>query len=298
MQDQARREEELRRRQGDERRKPETQQKEATASQGEQFNDGEGELAGKLQERFDKLKQFMIDDLKKDRIPNAGLELGRPKQKFLDGAEPDYTNIFAGPTVDTILEIGKTRESNAVATGQKLTQIAAELELNGVPTEYLSQCMWDTAFYCASVGSSPYMDPDGVYSWDSGALMRDQIVAIIKKYTTLRKFCRAFAPVVWNWQLLHETPPTDWAKKGFSESTKYAAFDFFDYVKCLASIQPKSGLIREPTKEEYIAHKTHFKIATDRGAKNDRFASTSAEVTGGMFGCNVKTKFRDIPPCD
>ncbi|AIZ76623.1 coat protein [Elderberry carlavirus B] len=250
-----------------------------------------------IDKRLDALKAFMLKDMKSKQYTNVGIEIGRPKLQPMDILKPDTSNIFTRPSVDLLLEKGWRAESIAVATGEQLTQIAAKLQALGVPPEEVAIVMWDIVMYCASTSSSQSMDPTGVVEFNGGAITRDSVVATIREYSTLRKVCRAYAPVVWQYMCVTGQPPANWQAMGFSNNTKYAAFDFFDYVKNPACIKPLEGLIRLPTKEEEIAHATHKQIALDRNARNNRFANTSTEITGGKFGCDFKRKWRESS-CD
>lgn len=250
-----------------------------------------------LDKRLEKLKEFLLKDLGSKHYTNVGVEIGRPKLEMMTMMRPDTSNIFTRPSVDLLLEKGWRPESLSVATGEELTQIAAKLQALGVPAESIAVVMWDISMYCASASSSQSLDPKGVIEFPSGAITRDAVVATIREYSTLRRVCRAYAPVIWNYMCATAQPPANWQAMGFSEATKYAAFDFFDYVKNPAAIRPLEGLIRMPTSEEEIAHATHKTIAIDRNARNNRFANNSTEITGGKFGCDFKRKWREST-CD
>ncbi|QVY47454.1 coat protein [Agapanthus carlavirus B] len=247
----------------------------------------------KLEERFAKLKEALLRDMRNRSIQNVSSEIGRPKLQPMDSVRPDTSNPLTMPTVDLLLTMGWRAVSTAVATTEEIFQIATKLQALGVPMEHVTRVLWDISVYCASAGSSDKMDPSGVIEFRGGSIMRDSVVATIKQYTTLRKLCRAYAPIVWNHMLVNEQPPANWQAKGFTENTKYAAFDFFDYVKNPASIKPLEGLIRSPTQEEEIANATHRQLAIDRNSRNDRYANNCIEVTGGLYGCTKKRTLRE-----
>lgn len=70
----------------------------------------------------------------------------------------------------------------------------------------------------------------------AGPISMDDVTAIIKQVCTLRQFAAYFAPVYWNWSNRKEEPPANWARKGGTEDTKFACFDFFFGVLNSASI--------------------------------------------------------------
>nr|QWT83725.1 capsid protein [Potato aucuba mosaic virus] len=68
-----------------------------------------------------------------------------------------------------------------------------------------------------------------------------------------RQFCSYYAKIVWNLMLHKNEPPANWAKIGFKEDYKFAAFDFFDAVDSPAALEP-SQWVRHPTDKERAAH--------------------------------------------
>nr|CAA56941.1 coat protein [Cymbidium mosaic virus] len=55
---------------------------------------------------------------------------------------------------------------------------------------------------------------------------------------TPRQFCAYYAKVVWNLMLATNDPPANWAKAGFQEDTRFAAFDFLDAVDSTGAVEP------------------------------------------------------------
>nr|BEV25235.1 coat protein [Nerine latent virus] len=258
---------------------------------------GKGNFDDELEERFRKLKEYLLKNMRSKQIGNIGLEIGRPafeayernKTRFdehfhhADNRYPDQKRL------ETFLDCS----GDCTAAHRNFSKIARI----GVPPESIAPIVWDTAMYCASAGSSDKMDPQGTVEFPGGAITRDSVVATIKEYTTLRAFCRAYAPIVWNYMIGTNQPPANWQAKGFSEQTKFAAFDTFDYIRNPAAIKPLEGLIRSPTNEEMIANATHRQLAIDRNSRNDRFSNNSLEVTGGLYGCKTKRTLRNLT-CD
>nr|AHI46537.1 coat protein [Garlic common latent virus] len=247
--------------------------------------------AKRFLELFNKLQKFQADDMTAGEIQNGVFETGRSKLNIARNLLRDTSNVFTRPCKDPLIALDFKAESFAVATAEDLAAITAKFEQLGGPTERLAPLCWSIARYCADTSSSYVADPKGTFEYPGGAITRDAVYAVIQEVTTLRAFCRAFAPVVWNEMLITKRPPAGWQTKGYTASTKYAAFDPFDYVLNSACVQPLEGIIRVPTDEETIAHMTNKRITIDRNRRNGRFSSTNSLVTGGMFGKDIKTNF-------
>ncbi|QED44839.1 CP [Garlic yellow virus] len=256
-------------------------------------HDSYSELMKKYEDRFNKLKESCFRDLSSVSISNSGWETGRPKAVIADNLKGDAANIFTRPSIDALLVRNTVPESNNMATAEELARISAKVQALGAPEEHLAEVFWDVAKYCATAGSSPAVNPQGTIQLGGRTITRDMVFAVIKEYSTLRRVCRSYAPITWNNMLLNNQPPANWDAKGFTEDTKFAAFDVFDAVTNKAAIQPLEGLIRHPTQAERIAYATHKKLALEKSAQNSRYANTSAEVTGGLFGCSPRNNFRE-----
>nr|WAK97822.1 CP [Garlic latent virus] len=245
------------------------------------------------EDRFNKLKEKCLSELSSFNVTNCGWETGRPKAQLADSLKGDASNIFTLPSMDALLERNYAPEINNLATAEKLAKISAKVQALGAPEECLAEVFWNICMYCATAGISPNVNPKGTISVGGKVVTRDMVVVVIKEYTTLRQFCRCYAPVVWDYMLLNEQTPANWDAKVFTENTKYAAFDTFDAVTNKAAFQPLEGLIRAPTDAESIAFATHKKLALAKKYQNSRYAHTSAEVTGVFFGCFPKHNFRE-----
>nr|WCC72450.1 coat protein [Rose virus B] len=246
-----------------------------------------------LEARFENLKQALIKMQSPNQYTNLGLEIGRPDLKPMDHLVPDQSSLFARPSIDMLAHRKVRPACNEVTTAEELLQIQMKLQALGVPEKSIATVAWDMGMYCTANSASPYMNPKGSIEVEGKAVARDLVGAVIKEHTTLRQFCRAYAPCIFQHMLLHETPPPNWQAKKFPEVAKYAAFDFFDYVMNPACIQPLEGLIRSPTKEEQIAYETYKRRCLNKRANNDRFASNDADITGGMFGCPINYNWRE-----
>lgn len=242
--------------------------------------------------RFDDLKQWYAEKQLNNEVKNMGDE-GVERPHLADNVKPDTSNLFARPNMELLKDMGWSEESNAMATGTQMAKIEADVQALGVPKENMAWAMWAVARYCASASSSSKMDPQGSDGALVGNVSRDAIVATIKKHTTLRRVCRLYAPVIWQYMIVTDKPPEDWQAKQFRWEDRFAAFDFFDYVENAAAIQPLEGLLRHPTKEEKIANATHKRIKIDRDQTSGRYANLDTEITGGKFGCGVNRKWRE-----
>nr|ABI95139.2 coat protein [Coleus vein necrosis virus] len=249
------------------------------------------EEAKRLLQRFHNLLRFETSNLNAGTLKNGGFEKGRPKAVLSDALKGDTSDVFTRPSLDALHAMNFKSEALDIITAQEQATIMAKLVGLGVPPQSAAPLCWSIARYCADTSSSAFADPKGTFEFQGGAIMRDAVYAVIREVSTLRAFCRAFAPITWNAMITAGRPPANWAAKGYTEETKYAAFDVFEYVTNPAAIQPLEGLLRRPTLTEIIAHETNKRLALDRNRRNARFASTSSLVTVGMTGKDIKTSF-------
>nr|ABB42821.1 coat protein [Asian prunus virus 1] len=191
---------------------------------------------------------------------------------------------FSRPKVQDVQRFPYEPSSPDVATAENIEYIRADLVRAGVPTKDITFAMWDIARYCADAGSSESTEFVGTSSY-GGRVARMEIAAVIKKHTTLRRFCGFYAKIVWNIMLVTNIPPSGWMKKGYEENTKFAAFDFFVHVSNNAALEPENGLVRKPYHEELVAAQVNKGVILHRTeAAQDKNASTAHEVTGGRAG--------------
>ncbi|ACA05830.2 coat protein [Potato latent virus] len=253
----------------------------------------EGNEEAKMERRLALLHQRLKGERNGTRITNPSFEIGRPSLTRPDDMRRDPANIFSRLSIDDLAQIKPTPVSNNMANSEEMVKIAVAVEGLGVPTEQVANVVLQAVIYCASASSSVYLDPHGTIEYTGGAVVRDSVVAIIKRDAGLRRVCRLFAPLVWNHMLVHNSPPSDWAAMGFQWNDRFAAFDFFDYVENEAAIQPLDGLIRRPTRSEKIAHNTHKRLALDKSNRDEVFASLETEITGGKRGPEISRNFRN-----
>ncbi|BAB56118.1 CP [Carlavirus latensaconiti] len=240
---------------------------------------------GNLEARLDSLRDYLRKRRGAIRVTNNGLETGRPALQLSGDMRPDPTNPYNRPSIEALCKIKPRAVSNNMATTEDMMTIFVNLEGLGVPTEHVQSVVIQAVMYCKDASSSAFLDPRGTFEWPSGAIMADSVIAIMKKDAeTLRRVCRLYAPVTWNYMLAHNAPPSDWAAMGFQYDDRFAAFDCFDYVENKAAVQPLEGLIRRPTPREKVAHNTHKDLALRQANRNQTFGNLSVEVTGGRNG--------------
>nr|CAC85388.1 Coat protein [Narcissus common latent virus] len=247
-------------------------------------SDGSDDEAS-LEQRLNKLREFLRKQRGAIRVTNIGFETGRPTLNLADDMRPDPSNPYNRPSIEALATIKPRAVSNNMATTEDMMRIYTDLEGLGVPTEQVQTVVIQAVLFCKDASSSVFLDPRGSFEWIGGAISADAVIAVLKKdASTLRRVCRLYAPVTWNYMLTHNAPPSDWAAMGFQHEDRFAAFDCFDYVENSAAVQPLEGLIRRPTPREKVAHDTHKDIALRAANRNQVFGNFSSEVTGGRNG--------------
>nr|WJN65815.1 CP [Phlox virus M] len=246
-----------------------------------------------LEHRLDSLRNWLRARRSATRVTNPGLETGRPQLTLAGDMRPDPTNPYNRPSIDELSKIVPRAISNNMATSEDIMRIYVNLEGLGVPTEQVQRVVIQAVIYCKDASSSAYLDPRGSFEWPGGAITADAVLAVLKRDAeTLRRVCRLYAPVTWNYMLTHNAPPSDWAAMGFQYEDRFAAFDCFDYVVNTAAVQPLEGLIRRPTPREQVAHNAHKDLALRAANRNQVFGNTSAEITGGKNGPELTRDYR------
>nr|BEV20864.1 coat protein [Daphne virus S] len=238
----------------------------------------------RIEQRLDALRQMLRAERGNISVTNASFERGRPALTPTPDMRGDPSNPYSRPSTDLLWSIKPKPRSDNMATSEDIMRISTQLEGLGVPTEHVSKVILQAVFYCADKSSSSYQDPQGTFEFPGGAIMVDDVVGTINSICTLRKVCRLYAAVVWNYMHIHDKPPADWRAMGFNYNTRYAAFDFFDYVENEAAIKPAGGIVPRPTDAEYIAFHTYKQLALDRANNNATYANLDVAVTGGRTG--------------
>jgi len=251
----------------------------------------EGGTAAEV-ERLTQLLDAFRAERKNIVVKNESYEKGRPRLKPVADMERDPTNPYSMLSLEHLINLRHAPTSSNMATTEELSNIFSDIEGLGVPTEHVVRVILQMVLFYADSSSSKYVDPNGAEMFPGGSIPRDSVHAVFNKRSTARKVARLYAPMVWNYMLLHKRPPADWQAMGFPYEARYAAFDFFDYVQNPAAIQPVEGLVRPPTPAERIAHTTHARLALDRGAREEHFGNYDTEITGGIRGPSIRREFR------
>nr|QOI31951.1 coat protein [Citrus leaf blotch virus] len=144
-----------------------------------------------------------------------------------------------------------------IANDEHLKRVQQTLKI--ADTKAFSRASFEFAISCGSRSTSDKDPYDGIMKISGKSFIRkDFAYAIRTSGVTVRQFCAAFANLYWNFNLARNTPPENWRKKGFTEGTKFAAFDFFYAVGSNAAIPTEADgsvrLMRPPTNEENEAN--------------------------------------------
>lgn len=132
---------------------------------------------------------------------------------------------------------------------------------------------------CYDNGSSPYTSFPGLYKVDSTTFRLSQLVEIIRRCSTLRRFASYWAKTLYSESIESNRPPAKWAKRGFSHATRFAAFDFFTAVVSEHTPPPKGLPVRVPSDAEIAANLTHKQIALARSTNT--LKNLNPEINGG-----------------
>nr|QQG34687.1 CP [Caper carlavirus 1] len=249
-----------------------------------------------LNERLTGLTGQLRGERSAIKVTNPCFEIGRPRLNPTADMKGDVTNPYNRVSIDQLIRIKPKAISNNIATSEEIAKVSVKIEGMGVPTNYVQSVILQAVIYCKDASSSAYLDPQGSFEFPGGMIGADAVLAILKSdAATLRRICRLYAPITWNYMLTHNAPPSDWAAMGFDYRDRFAAFDCFDYIENEAAVKPLEGLIRSPTPREYIAHSTHRSIVLDRAARNEKLANYGVEITGGMLGERIERDFTKAP---
>ena len=161
---------------------------------------------------------------------------------------------FTAPTAEVLAALPLAVTSSLVPSTADLAAIAQAWIALGVPTEAITGHALSLVNYCFDSGSSNFTTFSG--NSPTATIPLSALAALVIQRTSLRKFCRYFAPLIWNARIAASKPPASWEAWNIPTEEKYAGFDFFDGVSNPAALQPQGGLIRNPTEKERIANAT------------------------------------------
>lgn len=160
------------------------------------------------------------------------------------------------PTATEVTAVAGTNiDSNAVATPAQIQAILTALKV--IHTTATAKHLFATALACAHQGSSSRTNLVGAYD----SIPYSVVATQVKRQCTLRQFCMYYAKYVWAALIETSKPPANWQKQGYTEETKYAAFDFFSGVTHASAPQPPSTYYRSPTQEEIRANLANAQLA-------------------------------------
>ncbi|ASJ78782.1 coat protein [Vanilla latent virus] len=193
---------------------------------------------------------------------NIGTGSSSQKNPLTKDQPPPPTAQDAGetdslmPTLQELEAIMPTIAANKVATRPMITAILTQVR--GQHASATATDLVELAINCMHNGSSRLTMVDGA---TSKSIPFTTIVDAIKQQCTLRQFCMYYAKVCYNIARERKIPPANWLAKGYSEDTKYAAFDFFAGVMNPASPSPPGGMKYTPSPAEMAASAVNGQMA-------------------------------------
>ena len=202
-----------------------------------------------------------------------------------------------GPSLADLKKLQYTTVTSAVATPDQIKAIAKIwVDTLGLKSDQVAMAAWDVARAYADIQASRFSELEGPCPVAPDVPRASLVQAMRLSQVTPRQFCMYFAKVVWNILLSTNTPPALWQKLGYTDETKFAAFDFFDGVSNPAALDPVDGLIREPTELERAAHNTAKYVALYRTrAQRGNAIINVAEVTAGRISSNPSIQALPAP---
>nr|AAF18460.1 coat protein [Cymbidium mosaic virus] len=156
---------------------------------------------------------------------------------------PAATSSAADPTsapkLADLAAIKYSPVTSSIATPEEIKAIT-QLWVNnlGLPADTVGTAAIDLARAYADVGASKSATLLGFCPTKPDVRRAALAAQIFVANVTPRQFCAYYAKVVWNLMLATNDPPANWAKAGFQEDTRFAAFDFFDAVDSTAALEP------------------------------------------------------------
>jgi hypothetical protein len=233
-----------------------------------------------------------------DNTPVAATSGSPPTAQDAGAKTPaDFSNPNTAPSLSDLKKVKYVSTVTSVATPTEIEALGKIFTAMGLAANETGPAMWDLARAYADVQSSKSAQLIGATP-SNPALSRRALAAQFDRINiTPRQFCMYFAKVVWNILLDSNIPPANWAKLGYQEDTKFAAFDFFDGVTNPASLQPADGLIRQPNEKELAAHSVaKYGALARQKISTGNYITTLGEVTRGHMGGANTMYAIDAPP--
>nr|BAG12142.1 coat protein [Plantago asiatica mosaic virus] len=184
------------------------------------------------------------------------------------------------PTSDALNAMTFAVSSPSVPTAEELATITQGLTTLGVPADSLLSHALAVVNACFDAGSSAFVTLSGPSP--TATISLAQIAGVVKVTTTLRKFCRFYAKIIWNARLSRNLPPAGFARANIKFEHRWAGFDSFDGLLNPAALEPIGGLTRTPTPDEVTANETARSLNLfEARASSSNLASTSTQFTRG-----------------
>nr|CAI48089.3 coat protein [Chrysanthemum virus B] len=237
--------------------------------------------------RLTQLAELLRREQTNVHVTNMALEIGRPVLQPPPNMRGDPTNMYSQVSTDFLWKIKPQKISNNMATSDDMVKIHVALEGLGVPTESVKEVIIRLVLNCANTTSSVYPDPKGVIDWGGGPIIADDVVGVINEHSTLRKVCRLYAAVAWNYMHLQQTPPSDSSTIRFHANVKFAAWDIIDFVDNGAAIESSGGMSPEPARAEYMAYNTWKMLALNESNNNDKYSNCHTGIAGRRQGPTI-----------
>jgi hypothetical protein len=158
---------------------------------------------------------------------------------------------------------------NNIATATQIATITTTLPL----AEQLAFVVLSGNIGSSARTSYPDGGPNATHSWSTCA-------DTIKRACTVRQFCMYYAAWYYSACRARNTPPANWARRGFSFSTRYAGFDFFDGATLTNGYNPPGLNRRTPDANEILAAQAVARVHIYR-TRADESNTTLVELTGG-----------------
>ncbi|UTI93308.1 coat protein [Chaenostoma potexvirus] len=195
-------------------------------------------------------------------------------------------SLSKAPTAEALKAMKFETTSTLVPTAAELDSISKELtDLKVGADQQLGHALALVNF-CFDSGSSKATVITGASP--TATVPLSQIAGIVKKHTTLRKFCRYFAKVIWNVRVSAAMPPAGYARANIKTEHQWAGFDFFDGLLNAAALNPQGGLTRDPSPAEITANETARSLSLfESNASGDNLASTSTHLTRGKISSSA-----------
>nr|BDX36164.1 coat protein [Plantago asiatica mosaic virus] len=197
------------------------------------------------------------------------------------------------PTSDALNAMTFAVSSPSVPTAEELATITQGLTTLGVPADSLLSHALAVVNACFDAGSSAFVTLSGPSP--TATISLAQIAGVVKVTTTLRKFCRFYAKIIWNARLSRNLPPAGFARANIKFEHRWAGFDFFDGLLNPAALEPIGGLTRTPTPDEVTANETARSLNLfEARASSSNLASTSTQFTRGQLS-NTAPQVQFLP---